>query len=147
MRALRQAPAGAGERAGPPHGCNRRYGCGGARWAVPDVPFEDGMQELQIVNCRDGCGTFEEFPIGTLLEEATSRLNACGWSFLASVARWRCPGCYVRLSEVAASLAADPNFADKLDPRSRGALPRNTAVTIVPPANVAAEANSQLYWE
>lgn len=104
-------------------------------------------QEVQVVNCRDGCGTFSEFAFGTVLEEAAVELSAAGWTFLASVARWRCPACGERLTAVTASLASDPDFADKLDPRSRGALPRNTAVTIVPPADVAKEANSQLSWD
>lgn len=104
-------------------------------------------KEVQVVNCRDGCGTFVEFPFEATIEEAATELSTAGWTFLSSVARWRCKACGERLTAVTASLASDPNFADKLDPCSRGALPRNTAVTIVPPANVTAEANSQLSWD
>jgi hypothetical protein len=100
----------------------------------------------QFVPCRDGCGTEVEFPAGVTLHEAAEQLTAKGWVWLASVARWRCPACANRLNTVKAQLAADPTFADRLDPRSRGALPRNTAVTIVPPVNVAAHGGDTLDW-
>lgn len=101
----------------------------------------------QVVNCRDGCGTYVEFSDNANLETAATELTAAGWGWLSSVSRWRCPGCIERLNTVTAALAADPDFADKLDPRSRGALPRNTASTILPPVNVAAKQANQLSWE
>ena len=105
------------------------------------------MSHAQFVPCRDGCGTEVEFAAGTTLHEATEALNARGWVWLASVGRWRCQACAERLTTVRAQLAADPTFADRLDPRSRGALPRNTAVTIVPPVNVAQHGGEQLDWD
>lgn len=105
------------------------------------------MSQILVVNCRDGCGTFEPFAPEVSAEEASDALLAIGWLFLASVSRWRCPACKDRLDNVIAASVNDPDFADKLDPRSRGALPRNTAVTILPPANVAEQDNSTLVWE
>lgn len=104
------------------------------------------MSTTQFVSCRDGCGAEVEFPDATTLAEAAAALTAKGWVWLSSVGRWRCDGCANRLTTVVAQLEADPTFADRLDPRSRGALPRNTAVTIVPPVNVAMHGGEVLDW-
>lgn len=103
--------------------------------------------QAQFVPCRDGCGAEVEFADGVTLNEAAEELRAKGWVWMASVGRWRCDACANRLSTVTAQLAADPTFADRLDPRSRGALPRNTAVTILPPVDVARHGGEVLDWD
>lgn len=104
------------------------------------------MSDVQVVNCRDSCGAAVGFPSETSMEEARTSLTEAGWVWLDSAFRWRCPTCSRKLSEVTAAQVSDPAFVDEIAPRSRGALPKNTAETIKPPVDVAKEANSQLDW-
>ena len=77
------------------------------------------------VGCRDGCGRSYATE-----EEPTQQ----GWSWLPIVRGWRCPECR-RALEAARSIEplAAGEFLDPLPPTSRGALPKETASTIVAP--------------
>ena len=79
------------------------------------------------IGCRDSCGAkvegFEE-----------DALKA-GWHYLMITKNWRCPDC-TRALGMAQHLQGTPGgyTPDRLDPKSRGALPRETASGILPPS-------------
>ena len=79
------------------------------------------------VACREGeaCG-----------KEVASEDEAmqAGWSWLAVAGGWRCGDCVQILLQAGAIVGTGGQTEDKLDPTSRGALPKETASSITPPA-------------
>lgn len=62
-------------------------------------------------------------------------IEASGWELLSISTRYRCGECTRELHEVAALLGVPPgDFVDAVPPGSRGALPKETSLTILPPA-------------
>lgn len=88
----------------------------------------DGMRiqsvEKPPLRCYDGCG------LAVVDEEAAMQ---AGWSYLATVARWRCGPCGAALRRAATMVGAGQDRPDTLPPASRGALPKATADSIVIP--------------
>lgn len=76
-----------------------------------------------MINCRDGCGA-----------ETTD--DGGSFTFLAIAGGWRCGACVRKLLETSALVGVDGETTDKLDPKSRGALPKETASTISPPSRI-----------
>ena len=78
------------------------------------------------VACREGkaCG-----------KEVASDDEAmqAGWTWLAVAGGWRCGDCVRSLRQAGAIAGTDGQTEDLLDPKSRGALPKETASGILPP--------------
>lgn len=84
------------------------------------------MSDAPSIRCRGQCGS--ALPD----DEAAQR---AGWSYLQITAGWRCGACERALIE-AAHLTGTPGgySPDPLPSSSRGALPRETASSILPPS-------------
>jgi hypothetical protein len=76
------------------------------------------------LRCRDQCG--RALPG----EEAAMQ---AGWTCLSIAGGWRCGPCGAELYAASRLVGAGEPGRDELPPDSRGALPRETASTILPP--------------
>lgn len=76
------------------------------------------------INCRSGCGV-------TMADEAAA--IQAGWWYLQITRGWRCPSCDRELLNASSLVGTADETTDTLDPNSRGALPKETASTILPP--------------
>lgn len=81
--------------------------------------------EFHAIRCRDRCGR-------SVADDAAA-LQA-GWSSLSIAGGWRCGACTSTLAAAGRIVGADLQTEDGLPPDSRGALPKETASTILPPA-------------
>lgn len=78
------------------------------------------------ISCSTGCKRTVEDEVGA---------STAGWEYLSISARWRCPTCYRELRAAASIVGGTKQAADTIvDPKSRGALRRETASTILPPS-------------
>lgn len=83
------------------------------------------MIDDPTVRCRDACG--REHPN----DEAAT---AAGWTQQSFAKAWRCGPCAAALRAASTIQGTDEPFVDAVPRDSRGALPRETASTITPPA-------------
>jgi hypothetical protein len=77
------------------------------------------------LRCRDACGASVADQDGA---------ERAGWSFLQITNSWRCGACAGALYRANGIVGTSGETADTLPPMSRGALPKETATTIAPPA-------------
>lgn len=77
-----------------------------------------------MITCRGECG------IKQPSEEAALQ---AGWSHLEISNGWRCGACGRLLREAGSIVGTDGVTEDRLAPDSRGALPKETASTILQP--------------
>jgi hypothetical protein len=78
------------------------------------------------IRCRSQCGAS--------VSDDDAALRA-GWSYLQITAGWRCGACNRALIAARDIVGGQGGFsADPLPPDSRGALPRETASSILPPS-------------
>lgn len=85
--------------------------------STPDTP---------PIRCRGLCDA------SVVDDEAALR---AGWSYLQITAGWRCGPCGRALLAAAHFVGTDqPAAVDTLPPNSRGALPKETASTVLPPS-------------
>lgn len=77
------------------------------------------------IRCRGLCGS--------AVPDDEAALRA-GWSYLQITAGWRCGSCERELRAAGRITGHDQADADTLAPDSRGALPKSTASTILPPS-------------
>jgi hypothetical protein len=81
------------------------------------------MDDISI-RCRGQCGA--------VVADDRAALQA-GWSYLQITAGWRCGACERELYAASHIVGTDTVTSDALDPKSRGALPKETASSILPP--------------
>lgn len=84
----------------------------------------------RILSCRDGCGATAE-------AASDAEAERLGWRLLAVAGGWRCGSCVGELLRAGQILGNSAPSEDVLPPTSRGALPKETASTITPPARLA----------
>lgn len=80
-----------------------------------------------MISCRDECGT-------RINDEIAAAI--AGWSYLSITRSYRCGVCCRVLAAAFATVGREAlasDCVDRLDPRSRGALPRETASGITAP--------------
>lgn len=85
------------------------------------------MSDDPTVRCRDRCGRSQP--------NEDAALQA-GWSWLSIAGGWRCGPCGGALAAAARLRGPDELPRDALPPDSRGALTRETASSITPPAKI-----------
>lgn len=83
------------------------------------------MADTPTIRCRGLCGA--------ALPDDEAALRA-GWSYLQITTGWRCGLCERELRAAGGIAGHDQASEDALPPSSRGALPRETASSILPPS-------------
>jgi hypothetical protein len=85
----------------------------------------ESEKALPMVGCRGMCGA--QVPD----EDAAMK---AGWSYLQITKGWRCGTCERELAAANSIVGQDEGTADTLAPHDRGALPKETASTILAPS-------------
>lgn len=78
-----------------------------------------------FIGCRGGCGGKQPD------DEAAAR---AGWRYLEITKGWRCGSCERALALASTMHGHGTDGGDALNPHDRGALPKETASTIMPPS-------------
>lgn len=77
------------------------------------------------ISCCDACGRTTE-------DEMSAQRDT--WAYLFITKRYRCPACHAALRAAAGITGTAVDKGDALPPDSRGALPKETASTILLPS-------------
>lgn len=99
------------------------------------------------IRCRDGCGLEV---VAQTYADAEQKCNDAGWSYQhIRGGGYRCGTCERALlgAQTIPGAPAQEDFVDQVPPRSRGALPKETASTIVPPFRPGHSSSGQLDWD
>lgn len=83
------------------------------------------MTETTIIGCRGGCGAKQPD------DAAAAR---AGWRYLEITKGWRCGSCERELAQASTMQGQGDGSVAELPPTDRGALPKETASTILAPA-------------
>lgn len=78
-----------------------------------------------FIGCRGGCGAKQ------VDGEAAAH---AGWRYLEITRGWRCAACDRALTAASGIVGRGVDAGDSLDPSDRGALPKETASTILAPS-------------
>jgi len=80
-----------------------------------------------LIRCHDACGA-------TITVLEPHEAIAAGWHHLSITGSWRCGPCARALGYAAQIVGTEGGYSpDPLPPTSRGALPKETASSILPP--------------